>query len=361
VTDDRLAPGGVRTSQTLLRTALGLLLFYGCWRILAPFAPAIFFAIAIVVSTWPAHAWLLARLGKRRSLASLLSCALVGVVVVVPIMLVFVAFRDAATWLLALMDEWKAHGPDVSAWFLRVPLVGEYIVKWWNDVPTDASAWISQFGDPTRKVLFSIARAFGNGLGQVVLAALLLFTLFRDGDRIGRRLEAIVLGLGGRWAQESLHTMHRTIGGVMLGVLGTALAQSIVAIAGFLIAGVPNAFLLGALTFVLSMAPIGPPVIWGGAAIWLVQNGHSGAAVFMFLYGLFCISLIDNVVKPFLISRSSRVPFALTFMGVIGGVLAFGVAGVFIGPAILAVAVNLGRQLSPPLADAMTGNRVDPV
>lgn len=335
-----------------MRTAFGLLLIYGCWRVLAPFAPAIFFAIAIVVSGWPAHAWLLSRLGERRALASLLSCAFVGVAVVVPIMLLFVAFRDAAMWMLSMLDEWRSHGADVSAWLARIPWVGSHVAKWWSDLPTDASTWSSQLGDPARKLLISVARAFGSGLGQIVLAALLLFALFRDGDRIGRRLEAIVLGLGGPWARESLHTVHRTIGGVMLGVLGTALAQSVVAIAGFLIAGVPNAFLLGALTFILSMAPIGPPIVWGGAALWLLQNGHSGAAAFMVFYGVFGISLIDNVVKPFLISRSSRVPFAVTFMGVLGGVLAFGVVGVFIGPAVLAVAVNLGKQLSLPPADA---------
>jgi len=361
VTGDRLAQGGIGPSLTLMRTAFGLVLVYGCWRVLAPFAPAIFFAIAIVVSTWPAHAWLLSRLGQRRVLASLLSCAFVGVVVVVPVMLLFVAFREAAIWLLAVLDEWKAHGLDMATLLSGMPFIGGPVGRWWSALPTDSSAWLSQFGDPARKSLVTVARAFGNGLGQIILAALLLFALFRDGDRIGRRLEAIALGMGGPLARDSLHTVHRTIGGVMLGVLGTALAQAVVAIAGFLIAGVPNAFLLGALTFILSMAPIGPPLIWGGAAIWLEQNGHSGAAIFMALYGLFCISLIDNIVKPFLISRSSRVPFAVTFMGVIGGMLAFGVAGVFIGPALLAVAVNLGRQLWPAPANETTGNGVESI
>lgn len=334
--------------QSLYITALGLLLMYGCWRVLAPFAPAIFFAIAIVVSAWPAHAWLLARLGQRRGLASLLSCSFVGVVVIVPITLLFVAFRDAAVALLVVLDDWNRRGPqELPDWLLQVPFIGSDIRQWWNGAPSDFSAWVASFGDPARKLLISTARAFGNGLGQIALAALLLFALFRDGDRIGRRLETIALNTGGPWARESLYTAHRTIVGVMLGLLGTALAQAVVAIGGFTIAGVPNAFLLGALTFVLSLAPIGPPLIWGGAAIWLFQSGHTGWAIFMVLYGLFAISLIDNVVKPFLISRSSRIPFAMAFMGVLGGVLTFGVAGVFIGPALLALAINFAKQLSP--------------
>jgi len=346
-----------QAARTLLRTAFGLLLMYGCWQVLAPFAPAIFFAIAIVVSTWPAHAWLLSHLGQRRAIASLLSCTFVGIVVVVPIVLLSVAFtfRDAAMWLLALLDEWNRRSPqDVFDWVQQVPLLGGYIDRWWSNSPSDLSAWLSSFGDPVRKILISMARAFGNGLGQIALAALLLFALFRDGDRIGLRLATIIRDAGGEWAHDSLHTVHRTIVGVMVGVLGTALAQAVVAIGGFTLAGVPNAFLLGALTFVLSMAPIGPPLIWGGAAIWLARSAHPGWAIFMVVYGLLGISLIDNIIKPFLISRSSRVPFALTFMGVLGGVLAFGVAGVFIGPALLAVAVNLSRQLSSSAIPAQT-------
>lgn len=332
-------------NRTLLRTALALLLIYGCWQVLAPFAPAIFFAIAIVVSTWPAHAWLLSRLRQRRILASLLSCTFVGIVVIVPIALLFVAFRDAEVWLLAVLDESSRSAPgDLPEWIARLPWIGSHIDRWRSGSGSDLSVWAASFSEPIRNVLIATVRAFGNGLGQVALAALLLFALFRDGDRIGRRLAVIVREYGGEWAHASLHTVHRTIVGVMLGVLGTALAQAIVAIGGFTLAGVPNAFLLGALTFVLSMAPIGPPLIWGGAAIWLARHEQPGWAIFMLLYGVFGISLIDNIVKPFLISRSSRVPFSLTFMGVLGGVLAFGVAGIFIGPALLAVAVNLGRQ-----------------
>src|SRR5512141_2377508 len=237
--------------RTYLRPAFAFLLIYGCWRILAPFAPAIFFAVAIVVSAWPAHTWLLHRLRQRRAIASLLSCAFVAVVVIVPMVLLFVAFRDAAVWLLTLLDEWNAGGAtQPPQWVLQIPLIGDHTDWFWGNTVagrTGAPAWLVQFGEPVRGLLVATARAFGNGLGQIVLAALLLFALFRDGDRIGKRLEAIAFNTGGIRAQEMLQTAHRSIVGVMLGVLGTALAQAVVAIAGFSIAGVPNPFLLGAL------------------------------------------------------------------------------------------------------------------
>jgi len=136
-------------------------------------------------------------------------------------------------------------------------------------------------------------------------------------------------------------TIQNTVTGVVHGIFGTALAQAMVAVIGFLIAGVPAAFLLGVGTFLLSLVPIGPPLIWGGAAIWLVSEGQTGWAIFMVLWGLLAISSIDNVVKPFLISRAANLPLLLIVLGALGGVVAFGFIGIFIGPPVLAVGLTL--------------------
>ena len=117
---------------------------------------------------------------------------------------------------------------------------------------------------------------------------------------------------------------------------------------GFLIAGVPAALLLGFATFFLSLLPIGPPLIWGGATAWLAYQDQIGWAVFMAVYGFFAISGIDNVVKPLLISRGSSLPFVLVFLGVFGGVIAFGFVGIFIGPTLLAVGFALAQRWTRP-------------
>jgi hypothetical protein len=127
-------------------------------------------------------------------------------------------------------------------------------------------------------------------------------------------------------------TVSRTVRGVMYGLLGTALAQAAVAAVGFLIAGVPAVALLSVATFLFSLIPVGPPLIWGGATIWLFNQGSTGWAIFMLVWGMFVISGVDNVVKPMLISRGSSLPFILVLLGVMGGVLAFGFVGLFIGP-----------------------------
>jgi predicted PurR-regulated permease PerM len=106
--------------------------------------------------------------------------------------------------------------------------------------------------------------------------------------------------------------------------------------------------LLGTATFFLSLLPIGPPLIWGGAAAWLAYQDQIGWAVFMVVYGVFAISGIDNVVKPLLISRGSSLPFVLVFLGVFGGVIAFGFVGIFIGPTLLAVGLALAQRWTRP-------------
>ena len=116
------------------------------------------------------------------------------------------------------------------------------------------------------------------------------------------------------------------------------------ALLGFLIAGVPAALVLAIATFFLSMVPAGPPLVWIGATVWLVSEGQIGWAVFMTVWGMFAISGIDNVVRPILISRGADLPFLLVFIGVLGGLLAFGFIGIFIGPTLLALAFALLQQ-----------------
>jgi predicted PurR-regulated permease PerM len=132
-----------------------------------------------------------------------------------------------------------------------------------------------------------------------------------------------------------------TVRGVVLGILGTALVQGVVAAIGFWIAGIQAAPLLGLLTFVASPVPVGPPLIWVPAGAWLIYDGHTGWGIFVLLWGTFAVSTIDNVIKPLIISRGVDLPFVFVLLGVLGGVIAFGFIGVFLGPVLLAVGYAL--------------------
>jgi predicted PurR-regulated permease PerM len=343
-----VAADAYRLARIVLMLAFG----YGCLRVLSPFVPAVLFAIAIAVSLWPLQKWMVEHLGRRQVLASLVTCIVVALLVIAPVALLVVSLDEALKAGLAGFDamvESSRAGPP--AWLIKLPWLGGYLEQLWNAAATSDGAWIAQWASPARSWLLAFGKALGNGLGQIALGALLLFALFRHGERLATVLVQLTDRAGGSFAVELLVVARRAVVGVLIGVVGTASAQSVVAMIGFLIAGVPNPLLLGALTFVLSLVPIGPPLVWGAATIWLAQHGEVGRAVFMGLYGLLGISAVDNVVKPLLISRTSHLPLVLTLIGVFGGVIAFGVAGIFVGPALLAVAaavVDTVAERGPP-------------
>jgi predicted PurR-regulated permease PerM len=137
---------------------------------------------------------------------------------------------------------------------------------------------------------------------------------------------------------------NKTVRGVVYGILGTALVQAVMAGIGFFVAGVPGAALLALLTFFFSVVPVvGTGLVWIPAAIWLFQQGSTGWGIFMIAWGLL-VGNVDNVVKPWLISQGSDMPFILIFFGVMGGALAFGFIGVFLGPTLLAVSSRLVEE-----------------
>jgi predicted PurR-regulated permease PerM len=148
-----------------------------------------------------------------------------------------------------------------------------------------------------------------------------------------------------------LEVAGNTVRGVVYGILGTALVQAIMAGVGFAIAGVPGAVLLALLTFFLSVVPVGPPLVWLPAAFWLFHQGRTGWGIFMIIWGI-GVSTVDNFVKPWLISQGSAMPFILIFFGVLGGALAFGFIGVFIGPTLLAVGYRIVKEWSTAKAIA---------
>jgi predicted PurR-regulated permease PerM len=344
--------------EPLIRAGALILISYACWLVLEPFVAAILFSLAIAISTWPAYQWLFARMKGRRTSSSAIACLIVAALVIAPAVMLVVSLGDAARWLLALIDEWRSSGAlELPAWLARIPLVGEMLSSRLRELTSgDAhmADTLSSLAEPARRLAVAGGRALGWGVGQALFAALLLFFAYRDGDRLAAHLRHLAERLGGGRALALLTIAQSTIEGVMFSVLGAGLAQAVLATAGFAVAGIPNPYLLGALTFVSSMLPVGPPLIWIGATVYLFRADEPGWAVFMALYGFFGISSVDNIIKPFLISRSSRLPFVVTFVGVLGGVLAFGVAGVFIGPTVLALAFNIAKQsvaTADPAAD----------
>lgn len=312
----------------------------GCLLVLFPFVTALLLAVILTFSTWPLYVRLRNAVGGRNTVAAALMTLAATLFLLAPFVIVATGLADNAAVLMeALRVVFEAGLPDAPAWVKTLPLVGERLDAYWRSLAHDDSQLIEEMKSliPAREAIVKAGGYLVAGVLQLALSVLVAFFLFRDGDAAAARVRDAASRVAGPDARHLLDVAGKTVNSVVYGILGTALAQGVLAGIGFLIAGVPGATLLGLVTFFLSVVPVGPPLIWGSAAIWLYYQGSVGMAIFMGLWGLLVISLVDNFLKPIIISRGSHLPFILVFLGVLGGVLTFGFIGVFLGPTLLAV------------------------
>jgi predicted PurR-regulated permease PerM len=269
----------------------------------------------------------------------LLSLALVFAVLF-PVGIVGLQLGDSVTELKVATQRWMDEGlPTAPEWLTKVPLVGGSLTDSWNSFASDSGKLLDKAKpllEPVGAWLLKVGLNLGIGLAQLALSILLAFFLLRNGAAAAGTLNDAIRRIAGERGTHLLQVAGNTVRGVVYGILGTALVQAVVAGIGFVIAGVPGAALLAMLTFFLSVLPVGPPLVWLPAAFWLFHQGSTGWGIFMLVWGV-GVSSVDNFVKPWLISQGSDMPFLLIFFGVLGGALAFGFIGVFIGPTLLAV------------------------
>jgi len=339
-------------TRTYARIALVALIIIGAGWVLAPFIAALLFAAILCLTTWPFFAWINVRVKGRTTLAALLATLILATAVLLPMTYLAATIADGVTQLLVLLRAWFEAGDwSPPAWLSTIPLAGEHLDAYWRKL-AGSQAELANLGkqlfEPTRKLLTSAAALIGQGLLELTLVVFIAFFFYRDGYKLAAHLSRFAAKIGGEMGERMLQLSRSTIMGVMVGIVGTAAAQALIALIGFLIAGVPAALLLSDATFFLSMVPVGPPLIWGGAAWWLYSQGETGWAIFMIIWGVAVISSVDNFIKPILISRTASLPILLIALGVFGGVLAFGFVGIFLGPVILALALTLVEGWSAP-------------
>jgi predicted PurR-regulated permease PerM len=340
--------------EQVAQVAAITVLVVGCLLVLQPFVTALLSAAIVCFSTWPAYQWMERQLGGRRWLAALVMTLSLIVIVVLPIALLALTIADSVAPAVDKLREFFAAGlPGPPDWLVSIPLLGDSLDSGWRELTASKAVLnetLKNFVQPVREGLLQFGLILGEGALQMTLAAFIGYFFYRDGEALVAAARVGAGRIAGQLMPELFQTVGGTIKGVVYGLLGTAIAQGVVAAIGFMIAGVPAPVLLGTATFFLSLLPIGPPLIWGGAAAWLAYQGQLGWAMFMAVYGLVAISGIDNVVKPLLISRGSSLPFVLVFLGVFGGVIAFGFVGIFLGPTLLAVGLALAQRWTRPVA-----------
>ncbi|HEY5807715.1 MAG TPA: AI-2E family transporter, partial [Povalibacter sp.] len=184
----------------------------------------------------------------------------------------------------------------------------------------------------------------GRNVAKLFFAVLSMFFLLRDGPRLLHEARSILEGILGPTVRDYLDAVGSTTQAVVYALILGALAQGAVAGVGYAIFGIKAPVLMGAVTVLVALVPFGAPMVWGTLAAWLLVTGEVWLGAGLFLWGLLLVSWVDNIVRPLVISNATRMPFLLVVFGVLGGVLAFGLVGLFIGPVLLAVSLAIWRE-----------------
>lgn len=334
--------------ERLVAVLAVVLLVGGALLVLAPFAAALLWGAILAYTTWKPYKKLSGWLGGRNGLAATLMVVLIFVLVLGPFVIAGFGFAAHVDEFAALLQRAYDSGlPDLPGWIVGLPLVGAPIQEFWLSLTQSDSELIAQLrklAAPAGNFMLTVGAAIGRGLLLLALSIVLAFFFYIGGDGMVAWLRSVMQRVGGDRAHHLLALTGNTVKGVVYGILGTALAQGILAAIGYRVASVPGAAALGLATFFLSVVPGGPALLWIPAALWLYHGGSLGWAIFIAVWGFAVVGMADNVIKPMIISKGSDMPFILVMLGVLGGALAFGLLGVFIGPTLLAVSFTLIRN-----------------
>jgi predicted PurR-regulated permease PerM len=336
-------------SRDLARTMLAILLLggmmAGSFWILRPFLPAIIWSTMIVVASWPTMLAIQTRLWKRRRLAA-------AVMVVALVLLLVLPFSLAIGTIAANADQIAAWArslggmtlPPPPEWLAQLPLVGSPLAAGWQKISSsglgELTARLTPYAREITGWILARAGSFGMFFVHLALTLVLSAILFAKGETAARTVIQFARKIAGPRGESAALLAAQTTKAVILGAIVTALVQATLSGIGLAIAGVSYAALLTALIFVLTVAQLGPAPVLVPIIIGLYWQGSTGWGTFLLVWTGIIVTL-DNFLRPLLIRRGADVPLLLLFAGVAGGIIAFGIIGLFIGPVVLAVSYTL--------------------
>jgi predicted PurR-regulated permease PerM len=327
---------------------IGALIGASFW-ILRPFLGALIWAVMIVIPTWPLMLRAERFFGGRRWAAVTLMSLVLLVMFLVPVFAAVGAIvanaDEIAAWAHRLRDS---RLPPPPAWLAGLPLVGERAVAAWHRFDDQAlGVALAPYAQDAVRWFVAQVGSLGALSAQFLLTVIAAAVLYANGEYAADTAQRFGARLAGTHGEGAVRLSGQAIRGVALGVVVTALLQAVIGGIGLAVAGVPFAIVLTALIFLLAVAQIGGAPVLIVPIIWLYWSGSPGWGTFLLAIAL-VTATIDNVVRPILIKRGADLPLLLIFAGVIGGLIAFGLIGIFVGPVVLAVGYTLlGAWLRP--------------
>jgi len=335
---DQVAEKVVR--RVILGFLLGGLLLLS-YAVLHLFIVPVAWAVIIAYATWTPYRQLRSRLPRYPTISALLMTLLLSAAFVLPALWIGMLLRTEVGVAIAAVTAQIREGAFVLPEFVRtLPWIGDDLQAMVGELTREPEALRAQLTEWVRQgsdLALTLIGDVGRNAAKLGFALITVFFLYRDGERV---LEQVVAVLR-RFLGERLDPYLSAVGGmtkaVVWGLIATAIGQGFVAGLGYWWAGVPAPVLMGAITAVIAMIPFGTPFAWGSIGAWLLLTGNTVEGVGLLLWGALVVSWVDNLVRPLVISNATRIPFLLVMFGVLGGLAAFGLVGLFLGPVVLAV------------------------
>lgn len=337
--------GPERRGLAVARVGAGALLLAGALLVLRPFVVPLVWASIVAYTTWPLFRRV-RRWTRGPRLSAVLFTGAVFVVVGIPVAWLLVALANEATHLVEIGQRWLAEGAPLPAWLVELRWIGPEVEALRTralESSAESFGYLTRYGTALSNQLVGLAGGIGRNVFSFVIMLVSLFALYLDGERFTVHARRLAAAIFPDTRRKLLDDAGAVVRAVVFGLVGTAIAQGVLNGLGLALFGVPSPVALGALTAVLSFVPVGPLLVWAGAAAWLFVAGRTGAAIGMAVWGLLLVSSLDNVLRPMLISRTGSIPipFLVVFFGVLGGLAAFGPLGLFVGPVLLSLTFAL--------------------
>jgi len=334
------------TRTTLSVLLIGILIVTVFW-ILHPFLPALIWATMIVIATWPLMLSVQAKLWGRRGLAALVMTTALVLIFLIPFWLAVATIIDNYESIGALAESFhKSTLPLPPYWVGKLPVIGPKLSGTWQEVssggPQGLVLWLKPYAGKLAQWFVAQAGSVGKIFAQLLLTVVITAILYAKGDSAANGVRRFARRLIGHHGEEAAILAAKATRGVALGVVVTALAQSLLGGIGLAMTSVPAASILTAVMFMLCVGQVGPGFVLIPSIVWLYWNNHAVAGTVLLVWTVVVVSL-DNVLRPVLIKKGADLPLLLIFAGVMGGLIAFGIVGIFVGPVVLAVALTLLR------------------
>lgn len=334
-------------SRVILGLLLGGLLLLG-YAVLHPFIVPVAWAVIIAYATWPFYRRLRARMPRYPGVAALLMTLALSAAFIIPALWMGMLLRtELGVAIAAVTAQIRGGALELPAFVRSLPWAGDALQELVDTLIGDPEAfraqltgWVRQGGDLAVVVIGDV----GRNAAKLGFALITVFFLYRDGDHVLAQVQAVLHRFLGERVDAYLAAVGGMTKAVVWGLIATALAQGVVAGLGYWWAGLSAPVLLGAVTAVIAMIPFGTPFAWGSLGVWLLISGHTAEGIGLLLWGALVVSWVDNLIRPLVISNATQIPFVLVMFGVLGGLAAFGLVGLFLGPVVLVVLMAVWRE-----------------